>query len=255
MSYRISKLFSGSRTNCCYLSPPENAPHHEGAAHRHNIPYQPNATGTTRIDPTRLPGPNASKGRTSRPSGGADDGVPTTVLPTTIAITRADSPKMGTPRNTIPDGKQVTKGQLQRPDVAGRAHMGHHHARGTARSQHIHRNGPAGCRNPQNKPGRQPNRRLTTSERATQPATDQTAAEQLTDNEQTTRQPANTQPARHASVETGTTSHGLATKACATPSDYHTHEHSRTTQLYHYKPDQPTLTNYTNLHLDKPRCN
>ena len=71
MTYRISKLFS-----------PEDTPPHEGAAQRHNVPYRRHATGTTRTDPTRLPGPNASKSGTSRPLGGADDDVPTTVMPT-----------------------------------------------------------------------------------------------------------------------------------------------------------------------------
>ena len=71
VSYRISILFSGGRTNCRHLSPPEESPHPDGAAYRHNTLYQPNATGTTGIDPTRPP------------LGGKDDGVPTTVLPTT----------------------------------------------------------------------------------------------------------------------------------------------------------------------------
>ena len=127
------------------------------------------------------------------------------------------------------------------------------HAPGTPQSQHIHRGGQAGRRNPQNKRGTQPKRRLTKSARATQPATDQTAEEQRPDNEQTTRKPANTQPARHAGVETGTASHGLATTCCATHANHHTHKHNRTPQRYHYKPDKTTLTNYTTLHLDKPR--
>ena len=83
MSYRISKLFSRGRTNCRYPSSPEDTPRHEGAAHRHNVPYRPHATGTTGTDPTRLPRPNAPNGRTSRPLGGADDDIPTTVMPTT----------------------------------------------------------------------------------------------------------------------------------------------------------------------------
>ena len=73
--------------------------------------------------------------------------------------------------------------------------------------------------------------------------------------EQTTRKPANTKLARHAWVETGTVSNGLATPWCATPADHHTIEQNRTLQFYHYEPDQTTLTNYTTLHLDKPRCN
>ena len=173
----------------------------------------------------------------------------------------------GTPRNDIPDGEQKTQGQLQRPNTAGPAHTGHHttqagrplvnqhHAPDTPRSRHIHRTGHAGRRNPQNKPGRQRKTPLTTSARATQPATDQTAAEQRADNEQTTHKPANTPPARHARVETGTASHGLATTCCATPANDHTHEHNRTPQLYHREPDQPTLTNYTTLHLDIRRGN
>ena len=83
MSYPISKNFSRGRTNCRYPSSPEDTPDHEGAAHRHNEPYRPHATETTGTDPTRPPQPNASNGRTSRPLGGADDDVPTTVMPTT----------------------------------------------------------------------------------------------------------------------------------------------------------------------------
>ena len=37
--------------------------------------------------------------------------------------------------------------------------------------------------------------------------------------------------------------------------DDHTHEQNRTSQLYHYEPNQPTLTNYTTLHLYIPRSN
>ena len=37
--------------------------------------------------------------------------------------------------------------------------------------------------------------------------------------------------------------------------DDHAHKHSRTPQLYRYERDQPTLTNYTTLHFDKPRRN
>ena len=83
VSYRISNIFSSGRTSCRYLSPPEHRPHHEGATHRHNVPYGPNATGITGTDSTRRPRPNPSNGRTSQPLGGTDDGVPTTVLPTT----------------------------------------------------------------------------------------------------------------------------------------------------------------------------
>ena len=130
-----------------------------------------------------------------------------------------------------------------------------HHAPGTPRLQQIHRTGQARRRNLQNKPGRQQKPRSTTSARTTQPAADQTAAGQRPDNEQTTRKPVNTQPARHARVETGTASHGLATTCCAAPADHHTHEHNRTPQLYHHEPDKPTLTNCTTLHLNKPRHN
>ena len=130
-----------------------------------------------------------------------------------------------------------------------------HHAPGTPRSPHIQRTGQAGRRNPQNKPGRQRKPRPTTSARATQPATDQTAAEQRPHIEPTTRKPAITQPARHARVETRAASHGLATTCFATPANHHTHEHNRTPQLCHYEPDHPILTNYTTLHLDKPRRN
>ena len=83
MSPRISKIFLRGRTNCRYPSPPEDTPHHEGAAYRHNVPTRPNATRTTGTDPTRPPRPNASDGKTSRPLGGADDGLPTIVMPTT----------------------------------------------------------------------------------------------------------------------------------------------------------------------------
>ena len=65
----------------------------------------------------------------------------------------------------------------------------------------------------------------------------------------------NTKLARHAWVETETASDGSATPWCATPTDRHIHEHRKTPGLYHYGPDQPTLTNYTTLHLDKPRRN
>ena len=54
-------------------------------------------------------------------------------------------------------------------------------------------------------------------------------------------------------METGTAYNGLATPWYATPADHHTHDHNRTPQLYHYELDQPTLANYTTLHLDKPR--
>ena len=64
---------------------------------------------------------------------------------------------------------------------------------------------------------------------------------------------ANAEPARRARVETETALNGLATPWCATPTDDRTHEHSRTPQSCQYKRDQPTVTNYTTLHLDKPR--
>ena len=89
----LQKFFSRGRTNCCYPSFPEDTPQHEGAAHRHNVPYRPNATGTTGSDPTRPPRPNASNGRTSGPLGGADSDAPTTVMPTT------EQPHAGTSRN------------------------------------------------------------------------------------------------------------------------------------------------------------
>ena len=72
VSYRISKLFS-----------PEDTPRHEGAAHRHNVPVRPHATGRTSTDPTRPPRPNAPNSGTSQPLGGADDGVPAMVMPAT----------------------------------------------------------------------------------------------------------------------------------------------------------------------------
>ena len=75
------------------------------------------------------------------------------------------------------------------------------------------------------------------------------------DRKQTTRKPANTKPARRARVERGTASRELVTPWCAAPADDHTHEHRRAPQLYHYERDQPTLTNYTTLHLDQPRRN
>ena len=72
MSYQISKLFS-----------PEDTPPHEGGAHRNNVPYRRHAIGTTGTDPTRPPRSNASNNGTGLPLGGADDDVPTTVMPTT----------------------------------------------------------------------------------------------------------------------------------------------------------------------------
>ena len=72
--------FSSSGTNCRYFSPPEDTPHHEGATHRQNVPYRPDATGPTGTDPTRPPRPNACNRRTSRTLGGGDDGVPAKVL-------------------------------------------------------------------------------------------------------------------------------------------------------------------------------
>ena len=74
-------------------------------------------------------------------------------------------------------------------------------------------------------------------------------------NKQTTRKPANTKLARHAWVDTGTASNRLATTWCTTPADQNIHEHNRTSQLYDYEPNQPTLTNYTTLHFDIPRRN
>ena len=56
-------------------------------------------------------------------------------------------------------------------------------------------------------------------------------------------------------METGTASHGLGTTCCATPADHHTYKHNRTPRIYHQEPEQPTLTNDTTLHLDKPRRN
>ena len=81
-----------------------------------------------------------------------------------------------------------------------------------------------------------------TIRRLTQPGTDQTAAERRSDNEQTTRKPANTQPARHARVEAGMASHGLATTCCATPVCDHTHERTTTPRVHHSTTKQPTET-------------
>ena len=128
-----------------------------------------------------------------------------------------------------------------------------HHAPGMPRSQHIHRTGQAGCRNPRNKPGRQRKQRPTTLAQATQPLTDQTAAEQQPDNEQTTRKPANTQPARHARAETGTVSHGLATTCCAKPIGDHTHERTTTPRFYHSTTDQRTKTTYFEPPTPRPQ--
>ena len=90
-----------------------------------------------------------------------------------------------------------------------------------------------------------------TMRRLTQPCTNQTAAAA------TTRpQTDHTQAGQHPTGQAckGQASHGLATTCCATPADRHTHKHNRTPQLYHHEPHQPPLTNYTTVHLDKPRC-
>ena len=50
---------------------------------------------------------------------------------------------------------------------------------------------------------------------------------------------------RHAGVQTGIASTGLAPPWCATPDADHTHGHDRPPQLYHYATDQLAVTNYT----------
>ena len=92
-----------------------------------------------------------------------------------------------------------------------------------------------------------------TIRRLTQPGTDETAAEKRPDNEQTARKPANTQPARHARVETGTASHGLATTCCATPAGDGTHEPTTKTRFHHSTTDQPTKTTYFEPRTTRPQ--
>ena len=94
-----------------------------------------------------------------------------------------------------------------------------------------------------------------TMRRPRQPRTNHTAAQPPLDRKQTTRKPANTKSARRARVETGTTFNGMGAPWCATPADHHAHERNRTPQLYHYECGQPTLTNFTTLHLDQPTRN
>ena len=64
-------------------------------------------------------------------------------------------------------------------------------------------------------------------------------------------QPTPNYPGMHGSQHQHTLR--LATLRCATPAGCGTHEHNRTPQVCHYEPDQPTLTKYATLHLDKPR--
>ena len=87
----------------------------------------------------------------------------------------------------------------------------------------------------------------------TQPGTDQTAAEKRPDGEQTARKPANTQHARHARVETGTPSHGLATTCWATPAGDHTHERSTTPRFHHSTTNQPTKMTYFEPLTPRPK--
>ena len=109
VSYRISKLFSRGRTNCCYSSPPEDTLHHEGAAHRRNVPYRFTATETTGTDATRPPRPNAFNGRTSRPFGSANDDVPTTVMTTTQQPQARTSRNRANHERTSPTGKKRSR--------------------------------------------------------------------------------------------------------------------------------------------------
>ena len=64
-------------------------------------------------------------------------------------------------------------------------------------------------------------------------------------------------PRRDHKQTTGKTGQCQTCQACMRRygNGVHTHEYNRTPQLYHYEPDQPTLTNYTTPHLDKPRHN
>ena len=110
VSYRVSKRFSSCRTNCRYPSFPEDTPHHERAAHRHNVPYRHHATGTTGTDPTRPPRPDAFSGRTSEPLCGADDDSPTAVMPTT------QQPHARTSRNPAHRKTTSPTGNKQRRD-------------------------------------------------------------------------------------------------------------------------------------------
>ena len=110
VSYRVSKLLSRRRTHCRYPSPDEDTPRHGAAAHRHNVRYQPDATGTTGTNPTCLPRPNASNVRTSRQLGGAEYVVPTTVMPTT------QQPHARTSRNWAHRETTSPTGNKQRRD-------------------------------------------------------------------------------------------------------------------------------------------
>ena len=92
-----------------------------------------------------------------------------------------------------------------------------------------------------------------TIRRLTQPGTDQSAAEKRHDNERTARKPADTKPARHARVETGTASDGLATTCCATPAGDHTHECTTTPRFHDSTTNQPTKTTYFETPTPRPK--
>ena len=187
-----------------------------------------------------------------------------------------------TTKTTRLTGTTCCRGQLQRPKAASQAHTDHHttpdgpntggHDTGkptprtgqaTVATQPPQRTGRppktleqtekttkttsgysgAGCSTINPKTHRPTIRRLT------QPGTDRTAAEKRLDNEQ----PANTQPARHATVETGTVSHRLATSCCATAAGGRTRKRTATPSFHHSTTDPPTKTTYFESPTPRPQ--
>ena len=245
MSYRNSKLFSAVVPIVATFLPLRTPPTMSGRRTvKRTIPAQRNwnnrnrpYTATTAQRIRRQDKPTIGRRRRRRTNQSTGNNTTTT---------HADVPKPGKPRKkkARPTGNKRRRGQLQQPNTAGRAHMDHRTTPdglttgGHDTGEPTQRTGraPVATRPPR-RTGRPPQtseqtetttktmsgytgagcsaiNRTThgrTIRQLTQPGTDQTAAQRRPDNEQTARKAANSQRARHARVETGTASHGLAT--------------------------------------------